>query len=241
MDSGSSVDSGPEQRDAALLRGISKLIDDKLEDFKADITSKTDESLEQIRSLKYSERRVFKGRGNQKQYEHNEKVLDCVSAATSCLEKKQFAAAKEYLDKGTSFINNRQKLILIADSERLGWRVAEEYERTDYCIDDEDQKKLWRATQRAEKRCREEEKEKIQKKRRLSSTLVTLQSDQLHSPVKESSGGSPLSTLVPVRVQGVQGRDKSKDTCHLCGAVGHWKPDCPVLKRLSNAVQPGQN
>jgi hypothetical protein len=36
--------------------------------------------------------------------------------------------AKEKLAEGMSLLNNRQKIIKIADSSDLGWRVVQEYE-----------------------------------------------------------------------------------------------------------------
>ena len=68
------------------------------------------------------------------------------------MEKKKFDSAKGFLDKSSNLLVERQKLILIADSEKLGWKVVEQYEINDICDDEEDQKKLWRAAQRAEQR-----------------------------------------------------------------------------------------
>ena len=59
------------------------MIDSKLQDFKQDIENKTEESIEELRCIKYMDRRTFKKKGNQKQYEFNEEMGDCVSSAVT--------------------------------------------------------------------------------------------------------------------------------------------------------------
>ena len=60
--------------------------------------------------------------------EFHEKVLDCVNSTTSLIQNKKIEATKTTLEKGISILHDRHKLILIADSARLGWKVVEEYE-----------------------------------------------------------------------------------------------------------------
>ena len=72
-----------------------------------------------------------------------------------------------------SILHDRQKLILIADSEQLGWKVVEEYELNELCDDEDDQRKLWRAVQRTEKRSREQERETAAKRRRVAGVTAT--------------------------------------------------------------------
>ena len=153
-----------------LLERISTLIDKKFDQFKQEVAYKTDESIDEMRRIRFSERRVFNHKGNKKQYEFNEKILDCMDTVSKSIEHRKYDNANAVLEKGKLFLQDRQKLILIADTEKLGWKVAEEYEFNELCTDEEDQRKLWRAVQRAEKRAREDQKEVQAKRRRTAGT-----------------------------------------------------------------------
>jgi hypothetical protein len=56
------------------------------------------------------------------------------------------------LAEGMSLLNYRQKIIKIADSSDLGWRVVQEYEANPLADDSEDEKKLLKAESRAERK-----------------------------------------------------------------------------------------
>ena len=99
----------------------------------------------------------FKRRGNEEQYKHNNKVMTKVREADSLLDVgnptfENVSAAKEKLIKGMSILRERQKLIKIADSEDLGWRVVQEYESNPLADDSDDEKKLFKAVTRAERK-----------------------------------------------------------------------------------------
>ena len=64
--------------------------------------------------------------------------------------------AKEKLAEGMSLLNYRQKIIKIADSSDLGWRVVQEYEANPLADDSEDERKLFKAESRAERKVKAE-------------------------------------------------------------------------------------
>ena len=95
-------------RDQRLLQDIGKLMDSKLQDFRKEVNERADESISEIRShLKYREQRVFKKKGCEKQYKHNEQVLDCIEKATKEIDAKKLDKAKETLETGTKPIHER--------------------------------------------------------------------------------------------------------------------------------------
>ena len=55
-------DTEGQNRDAAFLGQIGTLIDSKLDSFKKELDSRADENLEEIRRLKFAEKRTFKRR-----------------------------------------------------------------------------------------------------------------------------------------------------------------------------------
>jgi hypothetical protein len=64
-------------------------------------------------------------------------VLDANNPSQEGISK-----AKEKLAEGMSLLNYRQKIIKIADSSDLGWRVVQEYEANPLADESNDEKKL---------------------------------------------------------------------------------------------------
>jgi hypothetical protein len=59
--------------------------------------------------------------------------------------------AKEALSEGISHINDRQKLILLAEKSEFGWKTVEEYTQHELADDDKDEKNIQQAEEWAEK------------------------------------------------------------------------------------------
>jgi hypothetical protein len=83
--------------------------------------------------LSLSDGHKFKRRGNEEQFKHNNKILSKIKEADNVLDannpsQEGISKAKEKLAEGMSLLNNRQKIIKIADSSDIGWRVVQEYE-----------------------------------------------------------------------------------------------------------------
>jgi hypothetical protein len=64
-----------------------------------------------------------------------------------------------------SLLNYRQKIIKIADSSDLGWRVVQEYEANPLADDSEDEEKLFKAESRAERKVKAEKSKKTKRTR----------------------------------------------------------------------------
>ena len=57
--------------------------------------------------------------------------------------------------QGIKLINNRQKLIRMADASELGWRFVDEYITNPLALDEEDEKRMNRAKARATKKVKQ--------------------------------------------------------------------------------------
>lgn len=119
------------------------------------------------------------------------------------------AKAKEKLAEGMDIINHRQKIIKIADSSELGWRVVQEYEANPLADDSDDEKKLFKAETRAERKM----KAAKTKKAKMSRTHPYAQ------PEAEKSS-----------------QFKRPGRCFNCGVKGHWKQDCPEAVKSNEKI-----
>jgi hypothetical protein len=109
----------------------------------------------------------FKRRGNEEQFKHN-KILSKIKEADNVLNannpsQEGISKAKEKLAEGMSLLNNRQKIIKIADSSDLGWRVVQEYEANPLADAPEDERKLLKAESRAERKVKAEKSKKTKR------------------------------------------------------------------------------
>ncbi|VDI11263.1 Hypothetical predicted protein [Mytilus galloprovincialis] len=104
-------------------------------------------------------------------------------------------------------MRERQKLIKLADSSQLGWKVVSEYVANPIADDSEDEKKMMRAQSRAE---RKSKAEKVKKGKPRPTPYS-------RNPEKETKSVKP-------------GR------CFKCGNKGHWVDECPDMKnKISNS------
>ena len=75
----------------------------------------------EIKKIKFAEVPQFKRKANEDQYKHNCKVLDTLDDSKISLGLQKFEDAKLKLEKGINLINQRQKLILLADGSNFVW------------------------------------------------------------------------------------------------------------------------
>ncbi|KAL4231908.1 hypothetical protein ACF0H5_009484 [Mactra antiquata] len=65
----------------------------------------------------------FKRKSNEEQYKINAKVVNKLTDVESALESQSIDTAKECLIEAKELLKKRQKLIQLADSSELGWKV----------------------------------------------------------------------------------------------------------------------
>ena len=145
---------------ANLLQQMDEMIGTRLETMQQQLTAQqkkmTDMQMSKINELKYKDNYILK-KGNEDQYKVNAKVNEKISEAKAELEvimteDNRIATALRKIDEDMDIIKDRQKLILMADSFETGWAAVKEYTRNELAEDSEDEKRMLRATARAEKK-----------------------------------------------------------------------------------------
>ena len=73
------------------------------------------------------EPRTFKKKGHEQQYKHKQQVKSVVSEAKDAATSGKQDTGIAKLNEGIELIDQRQKLILIADKSEYGWKIVGEY------------------------------------------------------------------------------------------------------------------
>ena len=94
----------------------------------------------------------LKFKGNQKQFKLNaelDSILDQIQTANAATCNEEIVAL---LTEGRKLIHKRQKLIKIADKNKDGWQVVEEYECDELASNSDDGKKIKKAREAASRK-----------------------------------------------------------------------------------------
>ena len=96
-----------------------------------------------VKRLKLDKKTNFKRKGNELQHAFNEEVRDKLRVAASSIEgsARDIERAKKALEEGEALINERQKLIKIADRSEHGWATVEEYGADELADNSDDEKR----------------------------------------------------------------------------------------------------
>ena len=167
---------------------------------------RSQQQLSEIKKLRFSEQFQLKKKANRDQYFHNMKVLDALESSQTSLAEKKLEATAQNLQQGIDLVQERQKLILVADQSPFGWLTVHNYKSNALAKDEEDEKRL----QRAETRAAQESKRRNASKRFNNNDARKRQ---------ETS-----TTPAPTRKSG---------SCFACGKPGHWKSECHLFKQAS--------
>ena len=180
---------------------------------------------------------VFKKKGNEQQFSFNRKVAKTSNSALKALEGGNIPKAKEELNKGISLLNNRQKIIKLADKSEFGWATVQEYVCDDLADDEADASKIKKAEKRAAAKIKT-----LQEKKRKTSPKGS--SSALSSSSASRVGGTFSSFPPATSYFRPQGRYpynsfRGLDMCFRCGKRGHWANMCPTKdKPLSSGSKP---
>ena len=145
-----------------LMASMRQSIRDEMVAMKRELSTEhkvADEKL--VKRLKLEKVPVFKKKGNERQYRHNEEVRLKVSDAVSVLSETPPAVekAKTLLEEGEKLILDRQKHIRIADRSENGWATVDENVEDELADGSDDEKRLSRADARAGKKLMQGPKE----------------------------------------------------------------------------------
>ena len=139
----------------ALMASMRQGIKDEMVSLKRELSAEREASDEKlVKKLKLEKAPVFRKKGHEKQYLHNEEVRLKLSDVRSALTQEPPAVekAKTLLEEGEKLITERQKHIRIADRSEHGWATVEEYLEDELADNSDDEKRLSRADNRAGKK-----------------------------------------------------------------------------------------
>ena len=227
---------------ATLLSQVEKIVSEKMGDFQKQVSAKqedlAEEQLVKLREMQGTEHK-FKRKGNELQFKFNKQVRSKFEAVNTQLSRdtvssEQIKQAAASISEGMSIIDERQKLILLADTSELGWRVVEEYKSPDLAQDSDDEKKIRRATFQAERKAKA-----TTKKKSVGRYTPYNMNARYGNPWQQSHAAqSPSTSFGPnVGVSSQYFRPKP-GSCFLCGAVGHWARDCSMKGNAAAGLQP---
>ena len=142
-----------------LLNSMAVLIDCRLDTFQSNI-QQSDFQISKIEESVTDNFR-FQRNGNENQYKHSVNVMSKLKEARSILDNpdmnsQKVVAAKEKISEGIGIVQERQKMIKLADTSDLGRKVVQEYERNPIAYDPEDEKRTNRALSKAERKSKPE-------------------------------------------------------------------------------------
>ena len=124
-----------------LLLQIKDLVSSSISDLKRANESIASQQMSEIKRLKRDSVPQFNKKSNEEQYNANKAIKDAVEDAQIALERNDVEKTKRALDKGMDLIQERQKLILLADKSQYGWKTVLEYKHHDLADDEEDEKR----------------------------------------------------------------------------------------------------
>ena len=112
-----------------------------------------------VKKIRLDPQSSYKKKSHEKQIIFNSAVEDKLDLCASALEESPPAVekAKEMIREGKKLIATRQKLIKIADRSEYGWATVDEYIEDELASDSDDEKRLFRAENRARRRVKANE------------------------------------------------------------------------------------
>lgn len=110
-----------------LLVQIKDLVSSSISDLKRSNESIASQQMSEIKRLKRDSVPQFNEKSNEEQYKANKAVEDAVEDAQIALERNDVEKTKQALDKGMDLLQERQKLILLADKSQYGWKTVLQY------------------------------------------------------------------------------------------------------------------
>ena len=126
--------------------------------FKSYLEDRIDQKGKEIELRSKAEKEVIqlKYKGNQKQFELNAQVDSIFDSIQAEIPTPDHGARVQKLVKqGKELIRKRQKLIKIADRNKDGWQLVEEYESDDLASGSDDEKRLKKAKDAVSRRRRQ--------------------------------------------------------------------------------------
>ena len=152
-----------------LADNLTQVIESRLDSFQQRFSEENGATVEQAVKKARRENYTCKRKGNQQQLDHELEVLDKFDEASSALRSKSYEKVKAALEEGTGIVSKRIKAIKFADKSEFGWQTVNEYFSDELASDSDDEKRMYRAERRAEKKIRDKRRRQFRPLTRGSS------------------------------------------------------------------------
>ena len=172
---------------SGLSANLTSVIESRLSDFKRDFVDERDSSVVSVVKRVKSNEVEFKSKGNRKQFEHQQQVLDCLTDAQHSLANAKYEKAKRAIEEGITLTEKRIKVIKLADRSEFGWSTVSEYLSDELASNSEDEKRIFRSERRAERRSK-----LAVRRRKISARGTRSSSNSAHSSPARSASTSGL-------------------------------------------------
>ena len=175
--------------------------------------------------------------GNRDQYVHNTEVLRTINKAANCVLKADGEGAIANLREGKKIIENRQKLIRLADREERGWAFVREYTMDTLADNSDDEKRLRKARSAVKEKFAQQNKRNQQSSRGNFRRQQSFRNNSNDRPrdhqYSSSSSRSNFSrgASQPRTPQTDFRRDRYDRECFYCKQRGHLTYDCPSKRQ----------
>ena len=178
----------------ALTDGITQVIEDRLGGFAKRFSEENSSTVEQAVKKARRESYTCRRKGIQQQLDHAVQVLDKFDEASDALKAKWYDKVKAALDSGIEVVSKRIKVIKMADKSDFGWSTVNEYLSDELASNSDDEKRMYRAERRAERKTKERRR-RLRPADRKESASFTSTAFSSRSRPSYTASGQPNRTV----------------------------------------------
>ena len=217
-----------ERQQSTMLEKLSSIVDNKLESMKRQLKESSNMQRSELKKICLIEPYIFKKKGH-------EQVKSAVKEAKDAAMAGKNEACIAKLNEDIELIDQRQKLILIAEGSDYGWKTVGEYLNNKLADDDQDTKKMKKAEKEAQRKIAESCFAKAAKARPWYKnpnprSLGNTNTSPSLSPLSLTAGSNSSRFSPSVgRPRSIgsftfpSGTAPKRGTCFGCGESGHWR------------------
>ena len=150
------------ERQNELLEGINSMLSVKFDIMEKNFNEKqsaiSESQISRLRSSALGQYQ-FKRKSCEEQFHFNSTLEDKFSdidCSLTNLNAESVERAKTSVQEGKSLIQQRQKMLKLADSSELAWKAVTEYQANPLASDSDDERKIYKAEVRAERKNRKD-------------------------------------------------------------------------------------